>query len=120
MRVYAKIEASNSYIVNSMQPNTPEYEARILKNAGALLRPDSGAVKPQTPVNSDSRAAQVAEFKAARPSGGNRDDYIAWAETNPNRRSNAARKLGKASAAAKAARAPKAPVGPKKATKKAK
>lgn len=88
--------------------NKPKRVAQVTSNAGRIVRTPK---TPTTKVNSPERAAEVEEFKAARPgkigNGGiSRGSMIAWAATNPNLKSNAARNLAKN-------RKPKPPKTPK-------
>jgi hypothetical protein len=81
----------------------PARVKQVTANAARALR------KPKTTttkVNSAERTAEVETFKAARPKAPNRENMIAWAATNPNMKSNAARNLAKS-------RAPKSPKAPK-------
>jgi hypothetical protein len=70
----------------------PARVKQVTSNAAKALR------KPKTTttkVNSAERTAEVETFKAARPKAPNRENMIAWAATNPNMKSNAARNLAK-------------------------
>ena len=80
----------------------PARVKQVTANAAKTMR------KPKTTttkVNSAERTAEVETFKAARPKAPNRENMIAWAATNPNIKSNAARNLAKS----KPAKPPKAP-----------
>jgi hypothetical protein len=81
--------------------SNPKRNARLNSNASKTMRT---APKATTKVNSAERAMSVEEFKASRPKEPNRENMIAWAATNPNLKSNAARRLSVASRAAKAAK----------------
>ena len=77
----------------------PARVKQVTSNAAKTMR------KPRTTttkVNSAERTAEVEAFKASRPKSPNRENMIAWHETNPNLKSNAARNLAKS-------RAPKPP-----------
>ena len=91
------------------------------RETGLTSRASQGMKKATTTtkVNTPERQAEVSEWQSERPKGGNREDYIAWAADNPNRASNAARRMGKKSAAARAAKKAAAPVAKKAAVKKA-
>jgi len=68
----------------------PARVKQVTANAARTMR------KPKTTttiVNSAERTAEVEEFKASRPKAPNRENMIAWAATNPNLKSNAARNL---------------------------
>ena len=80
----------------------PARVKQVTANAAKTMR------KPRTTttkVNSAERTAEVEAFKASRPKSPNRENMIAWAATNPNIKSNAARNLAKS----KPAKPPKAP-----------
>lgn len=77
-----------------MESNKTENQAQLNANASKTMRT---APKEETKVNSDARTARVEEFKSAMPGKGarNRESMIAWAATNPNRKSNAARRIAR-------------------------
>ena len=82
--------------------NKPARVKQVTANAAKTMR------KPRTTtskVNSAERTAEVEAFKESRPKAPNRENMIAWAATNPNIKSNAARNLAKS----KPAKPPKAP-----------
>ena len=77
-----------------MESNDPKNQAQLNANASKTMRT---APKEPTKVNSQERTNRVEEFKASMPGKGgrNRESMIAWAQTNPNRKSNAARRIAR-------------------------
>ena len=73
--------------------SSPKRQKQLNSNAAKKIKAPKIT---QTKVNTQARTDEVATFKAERPAGGSRADYIAWAATNPNMKSNAARRLAKA------------------------
>ena len=70
----------------------PARVKQVTSNAAKTMR------KPKTTttkVNSAERTAEVETFKDARPKAPNRENMIAWAQTNPNFKSNAARRVAR-------------------------
>ena len=72
--------------------NNPARNKQLNTNAAKKLKAPKTT---QTKVNTQARADEVEAFKASRPKAPNRENMIAWAATNPNMKSNAARRLSK-------------------------
>jgi len=75
--------------------SNPDRQKRLNTNASKTMRAPKVT---ETKVNTQARANEVEAFKASRPGkAGNgsisRGAMIAWAATNPNKKSNAARRL---------------------------
>ena len=68
-------------------------QSQLTSNAAKTLK---SAPKTSSTVNSAQRAQEVATFKANRPKNPNSENMIEWAKTNPNMKSNAARRVAKA------------------------
>jgi len=86
----------------------PARVKQVTANAARLIKAPKVT---STKVNTPERQAKVQAWRAERPAGGGRADYIAWAAENPNQISNAGRNL--ANARVKKPKAPKAPKPPK-------
>jgi len=82
----------------------PERQAQLNSNAARAMK---GEKTTETKNNTQERANEVEAFKAARPKAPNRENMIAWAATNPNKKSNASRRLNTAKVAKRATRPPK-------------
>lgn len=76
-----------------MESRNKARQSQLTSNAAKTLK---SAPKATTKVNSDERTASVQEFKENRPRNPNRESMIAWAATNPNLKSNAARRVANA------------------------
>ena len=84
--------------------NNPERQAQLNSNAARAMK---GPKTTETKNNTQERANEVEAFKASRPKAPNRENMIAWAANNPNKKSNAARRLNTAKVAKRATRPPK-------------
>ena len=73
--------------------SSPKRQKQLNTNAAKAIKAPKVT---QTKVNTQARANEVEAFKANRPKAPNRENMIAWAATNPNMKSNAARRLAKA------------------------
>lgn len=82
----------------------PDRIAQVTSNAARAMK---GAKTTETKNNTQARANEVEEFKAKRPKAPNRENMIAWAATNPNKKSNAARRLNASKSSKRATRPPK-------------
>ena len=79
-------------------------QSQLNSNAARTMK---GPKTTETKNNTQERANEVEAFKASRPKAPNRENMIAWAATNPNKKSNASRRLNTAKAAKRATRPPK-------------
>ena len=76
-----------------MESRSKSRQSQLTSNAAKTLK---SAPKATTTVNSAERAQSVEAFKENRPRNPNRESMIAWAATNPNLKSNAARRVSNA------------------------
>jgi hypothetical protein len=87
--------------------NNPARNKQLNTNAAKRIKAPKVT---QTKVNTPERQAEVNAWRAERPAGGSRADYIAWGAENPNQISNAGRRLAAARPKTpKTAKPPKAP-----------